>query len=233
EVGAALVHLARDAPVRDVELEEGVAGRQRHAIDVCRVPGRNDMAARIRPGGDVPDEVLDLVDFPPIGRAPVAPLVAVDRAELALVVGPFVPDGDAVLLQPAHVGVAAQEPEQLVGDRLEVQLLGGEQREAFAQVEAQLPAEERQRAGAGAVGLARAALQHLAQQLQVAALAGHRSAVYCPNAAQSSAAFWNRSSGLLASILSSSAWCTASGSARRGLGSWTCRCISSVTLARS
>src|SRR6185503_1737866 len=230
EVGAALVHLARDAPVRDVELEEGVAGRQRHAIDVCRVPGRNDMAARIRPGGDVPDEVLDLVDFPPIGRAPVAPLVAVDRAELALVVGPFVPDRDAALLQPFHVGVAAQEPEQLVGDRLEVQLLGGEQGEAVAQVEAQLAAEHRQRAGAGAVGLARAARKHFAQQVEVLRLADHR---YCPNAAHSSAAFWNRSSGFLASILSSSAWCTAAVSGRRGAGSLTCSRTRSATLAVS
>ena len=120
---------------------------------------RDDMAARIGFASQMDSITLrDLVDLAAVGRAPVAPLVAVHRAELAVLVGPFVPDGDAALLQPLHVGVAAQEPEQLVDDRLQVQLLGGEQREAVGEVEAQLAAEHRQRAGAGAVGLARAAL---------------------------------------------------------------------------
>src|SRR5580765_7906815 len=155
-----------------------------------------------------------------------APLIAVHRPELAVLVRPFVPDRHAALLQPAHVGVAAQEPEQLVEDRLDVQLLGGEQRKAVAQVEAQLPAEHRERAGAGAVGLARAALEDLAKEVQVGALA-----VHCPSAAHSSAALWNRSFGRLASILSSSAWCTARDSGRRGASSLMCSCTSSATFA--
>ena len=54
---------------------------------------------------------------------------------------PLVPDRDAALLQPARVAVAAQEPEQLEDDRAQVHLLGRDQREAFAQVEAHLVAE--------------------------------------------------------------------------------------------
>ena len=50
----------------------------------------------------------------------------------------------------------AQEPEQLVDDRLEVQLLGGDERKAGGQIEAHLVAEHAERAGAGAVGLAHA-----------------------------------------------------------------------------
>ena len=44
----------------------------------------------------------DLVDRPAVGRLPRPPLLAVDRAELAVLVGPLVPDGDAVLLQVAR-----------------------------------------------------------------------------------------------------------------------------------
>ncbi len=84
---------------------------------------------------------LDLVDVAPVGRRPGAPLVAVDRPEVAVVVGPLVPDRDAAVLQPLHVGVAAQEPQQLGEDRAGVHLLGGDQREAGAQVEAHLVAE--------------------------------------------------------------------------------------------
>src|SRR5882672_10905594 len=169
-----------------------------------------------------------------------APLVAVYRAELAVLVGPLVPDRHAALLQPAHVGVAAQEPEQLVEDRLEVQLLGGEQREAFAEREAQLPAEERERAGAGAIALARAALQHFAEQVEVLPLAARRSVrvtldggAHADTASQTSAALWKRSSGALASRRSRKAWCTASVSGRRGAGSWMWRRTSSAGLAES
>jgi hypothetical protein len=62
----------------------------------------------------------------------------------------------AALLQPAHVAVAAQEPQQLQDDALQVHLLGGHQREALVQVEAHLVAEHAARAGAGAVGLGHA-----------------------------------------------------------------------------
>src|SRR5262245_23436856 len=81
--------------------------------------------------------------------------MAIDRAEVAALVGPFVPDGDAVIVEIFDVGVASQEPEQLVDDRLHVQLLGRDQRKALGEVEAHLMAEHRQRAGAGAIALLR------------------------------------------------------------------------------
>src|SRR4051812_36077527 len=84
-----------------------------------------------------------------------------------MLVGPLVPDRYAALLQPFHVGVAAQEPEQLVDDGFEMQLLGRQQRKAVAQAEAHLAAEHRARAGAGAVGLERAALEQLLQQIEI------------------------------------------------------------------
>jgi hypothetical protein len=48
-----------------------------------------------------------------------------------------------------------------------VELLGGEQREAFGQIEAHLPAEDREGAGAGAVVLAVAAFRHVAHEFEV------------------------------------------------------------------
>src|SRR5438270_489314 len=130
-----------------------------------------------------------------------APLVAVHRAELAVLVGPLVPDRHAALLQPAHVGVAAQEPQQLVDDRLQVQL-GGEQREAVLEREAHLAAEHRERASPGAVRLARAALEQLFQQVEILLLAG----IHIEMLAKSSRALWKRSSGFFASRRSMIGW---------------------------
>src|SRR3989442_1075424 len=136
--------------------------------------------------------------------------------EFAALVGPFVPDRDAALLEPFHVGVAAQEPQQLVDDGFEVQLFRRQEREALVQREAQLPAEQRERAGAGAVGLARAMVEHLRQQIEVVALAH---SVIEPTRSD---ALWKRSFGSLASILSRSGWCAAGVSGRRGTGAMRC-----------
>ena len=126
EVGAALVKLATQFAIEDEELEEGVAGRQRHGVDFGGIPRGDDVAAAVGLAANLVDDARDLVDRAAVGRAPVAPLRAVDASEIAFGVGPFVPDGDAVVLEPFDVGVAAQEPEEFVGDRLEVDFLGGE-----------------------------------------------------------------------------------------------------------
>jgi hypothetical protein len=109
----------------------------------------------------------DLIDGLPVRRGPRAPLLAVDRPQVAVLVGPLVPDLAAVVLQVLHIGVAAQEPQQLDDDRAQVQLLGGQDREALGQVKADLPAEHPQRAGAGAVAALDAVLQDVGEQVQV------------------------------------------------------------------
>jgi hypothetical protein len=113
-VGAALVQLARELAVADPELEQRVARRQRHLLELADVPGVDDDAResglrRIR-------SIVRLIWSigRPVRSGPGAPLPAVDRAELAALVGPLVPDRHAVLVQIAHVGVALQEPQQLV-----------------------------------------------------------------------------------------------------------------------
>ena len=60
-----------------------------------------------------------------------------------------------------------QEPDELAHDRLQVQLLGGDERKARCEVEADLPAEQRANAGAGAVALDRAVLERLAHEIEI------------------------------------------------------------------
>ena len=65
------------------------------------------------------------------------------------------------------VGVAGQKPQQLVNDRLERQLLGSQHRKSSGQIEAHLMAEDRQRAGAGAVAFLRAVRENSFQKVVV------------------------------------------------------------------
>ena len=124
---------------------------------------------RVGVGADRLDDLGDLVDVATVGRRPRPPLVAVDRPEVAVVVGPLVPDRDAALLQPAHVGVAAQEPQQLADDRAQVQPLGRDHREALGEVEAHLVAEHAAGARAGAVGLVDTGRHDVVEQVEVLA----------------------------------------------------------------
>jgi hypothetical protein len=94
-------------------------------------------------------------------------LPAIDRAEIAVLVGPFVPDGDAVLAQIGDVRVPFQEPEELVHDRLQVQPLGGDERKAVRQIEAQLMAEDGQGSGSGPVGLRLTFIEDAREKLMV------------------------------------------------------------------
>ena len=80
------------------------------------------MPARVGIVAEGIDELRHLIDFASVRRSPVAPLVAVDRTEFPAVVSPIVPDADAILLQIPNVGVAPQEPQQLVDDRAQMQL---------------------------------------------------------------------------------------------------------------
>ncbi len=86
-----------------------------------------------------------------------------------MLVRPFVPDADAIVLEVFDVGTALQEPQQFVDDGFQVTLLGGDQRESLRQIEAHLVAEHTGRAGAGAVGFLRAMIEHVLHQIEVLA----------------------------------------------------------------
>ena len=79
--------------------------------------------------------------------------MAINRPQVAVFIGPFVPDAHPMLLEPADVGIAGNEPQKLVDDRFQVHFLGGEEGKAVLQVEAHLVAEHTLRTGARAVFL--------------------------------------------------------------------------------
>ena len=139
-----------------------MAGGERHLRQFADVPGGDYHAARI---GLVAQGLQHLRDL--VMPAPVAPLLAVDGAEVAVLVRPFVPNGNAVLLQPADIGVAAQKPQQFIGDGFEMHPLGGQQRKTTGEVKAHLVAEDGAGAGAGAVAFRRAVREDVAQQLKI------------------------------------------------------------------
>ena len=166
-VRAALIQLAGEFPVRHIELEEAVAGRQGHLVNLAGIPGGHQQAAAVGMAADHVDDIRELVDAPAVRRGPGAPLMAVDRPQVPVLVRPLVPDGHAVVLEILDVGIPGDEPEELVDDRFEVDLLGGQQREAGAEVEAHLVAEHALRAHTGAVRLHRAVRADMSEQIQV------------------------------------------------------------------
>ena len=103
----------------------------------------------------------------PIRGGPRAPLHAVDRAQIAVFIGPLVPNAHVIILQEFHIGITAQEPQQLADDPAEVDLLRGQQREGFRQVIAQLCAENGARAGAGAIAFGRAFFEDAAEEILI------------------------------------------------------------------
>src|ERR1700733_11156862 len=107
-----------------------MARRKLHALDLGHVPGRDHEAARVGVAADLVDYPCDLIVCPAVWPLPGAPLLTVDRAEITVFIGPFVPDGNAMRLEIGDVGVAPQKPDQLANDRLKVQLFSGDERKA-------------------------------------------------------------------------------------------------------
>jgi len=177
EIGAALVELAGEAGaiaggVVDVELEEEMAGRKGHPVELSDVPCADDMAARVGVAAQGLDEARHLIDGRTMAGLPCPPLLAVNRTEVAAFVRPLVPDGHLVLLEVSGVGLALQEPEKFVDDRAEVELLGGETREAGTKVVSGLPAEDGAGSGPGAVGADLAVVEDVAEEIEVLAHGG-------------------------------------------------------------
>src|SRR6478672_1396766 len=122
-----------------------MAGRKRHLVDIGGIPRGDDQPSREWVFRDLLKQPSDLVDRAAVGLGPGAPLPAVDRAELALLIRPFIPYRDAVFLEIGDVGVPFEEPQKLVDDRLQMQLLRRNKREALRKVEAHLVPENRLR----------------------------------------------------------------------------------------
>src|ERR1051325_11178125 len=140
---------------------------ERHLFDLANVPGTDHQPATVGILVDLLDDFVALVDGTAIGSSPIAPLGAIDTAEIALGVGPFVPDSHAVLVEIFDVGIAAEKPEQFVDDRFEMELLRGEEWKACVERKAGLRAENGISAGACSVGFEFALLENEREQIKV------------------------------------------------------------------
>ena len=141
DVGRALIELAGEPTLGDVKLEQTVTRRQRHLLDIGRVPGRDNEAARVGIAANGGDDACDLIDDAAISCRPRTPLPAIDGAELARFVRPLVPNRNAMLVEIFDIGVASEKPKQLVDDRFEVQLFGSGEGKATRKIEAHLMTE--------------------------------------------------------------------------------------------
>ena len=74
-----------------------------------------------------------------------------------------------MLLEIACVGRSLQKPQQLVDDRLSVQLFRRHEREALAQVEAHLGPKKAERPGARPVFFTKPLMAHLGQKIEILA----------------------------------------------------------------
>jgi len=156
-----LIQLARQPTLRHVELEQDMAWRQGHFVDVRHVPRTHEQSSRVGIGLYLLYQLRDLVDAVAVGTAPRAPLLAVHGSEVAVGVGPLVPDSYAVVVQVFYIGVAFEEPQQLVDNRAQVQLFRRQQGETLVEVEPHLVAEHAARARAGAVVLVHTVVHYM------------------------------------------------------------------------
>src|SRR5690606_18114298 len=65
------------------------------------------------------------------------------------------------------VGRSGEKPDELMDDRSDMQLLRRDERKALREIETHLVAEHAERAGAGAVGLARAVVSDTAEKVEI------------------------------------------------------------------
>ena len=150
-VRTALVQLAIQFAFCHMELEQTMARRQGHVVDETGVPRADDVSPAVGIGLQLFDQLGDLVGVRAIRIGPRPPLVAIDRAQIALRVRPVVPNPDAIVLQVLDVGVPLKEPKQLMDDGPEVEFLGGQHWKALAQVKPHLVTKTPQSASPRAV----------------------------------------------------------------------------------
>ena len=166
-VGRPLVELAAQAAILHMELEQAMARGQGHLLDEGGIPGTHDVAPAVRVVLDSVDELYDLVGMASAGVGPGPPLVAVNGTEVAVLVGPLIPDADPILLEVGDVGVALQEPQELVDDAAQVQLLGRQDGKTLRQVETHLVAEQAEGTGSGPIGTLLPLVEELLQQVEI------------------------------------------------------------------
>jgi signal peptidase I len=172
DVGTALVKLTAQPLLsigtgRDIELEKCMTGHQRHLGKIGDIPGTDDQPAAVGILFYLVDQLTDLIDRLAVGAFPTAPLFAINRAQLTIGVGPFIPDADPIFLQEFNVRIPPEEPKQLIYNALQMDLLGCHQRKTLAEIEAQLIAKIAGRPGAGTVGFDSPGIDDMLKKIEV------------------------------------------------------------------
>merc|ERR1719495_1477234 len=178
-VRRALVQLAGKLSIGAIELDQAMAGRQGHLVQVCWVPGAHEDATVVRLCPDQVNDIGQLVNslatvvsvHVHILGAKVPPLESIDGSQVPLLPviethtvqeGPTtvsVPDAHVLLLQLLGGGGAPDELEHL---------LGGEQgKHTVSKGEAHLSAKEGKGPSASSVTFLVASLNNLPDQVQI------------------------------------------------------------------
>jgi len=139
DIRTALIELAAEPAVLDVELEQGVTRRKGDLVGFFRVPTCDEVSPTPRVILKAVEEPLDLVDSVPSvgpvslnGCSKVAPLVAINRTKVPglsseaptfLCGSPLIPDAYACLLQRLDSGLACEEPQELMNNGAKVEFL--------------------------------------------------------------------------------------------------------------
>src|SRR5690625_647535 len=111
------MELTRQAPLRRIKLEQSVAGRQGHTplrhmflrapalpCPISRMPTAYNGAAREGLALNLLHHRADLIKGATLRTGPATPLLAVNRSQVPLRIGPLIPGAAPALLQPLHIG---------------------------------------------------------------------------------------------------------------------------------
>jgi len=161
DIGTSLVELTGKFPIGNVKLEEDVAWRKCHIVQLTYVPGTNYMPPGIGVLLNRIQHLAYLVDMCPIRCRPASPLVPIYMAQLSIFIGPFIPDLYPMVVEVSCIGIAIEKPEQLMNDGFQVKFFGGHQWETILQVKAHLVTKSTYGTGPCTVLLAGSVLQHM------------------------------------------------------------------------
>ncbi len=130
-----------------------MAGREGHVLQIGHIPRVYDMPSGIRIASKIVNDPLDLVEGRSVSTAPVDPLFSIDGAQIAVFVGPGIPDVTAIIVQLIDVRITAEKPQHFASQTLEEGSLRRYKRKSLIEIEAHLVPENAPGTGSGSICL--------------------------------------------------------------------------------
>ena len=93
--------------------------------------------------------------------------MTVDRAQVTVRIGPFVPDGHLMVMQVPDIGITFDKPQQFVYNRAQMDFLRRQKGKSLREVKSHLIAENGLCAGPRPVGLDMSVIHDMLQKLQI------------------------------------------------------------------